>query len=121
MGSAFPLAVKTSQLPAMLLRAETSFWMQAWRRRLLTHTVRPRIALCYYHSITVSSKNISTRNSYLPFRCSHKLLQSQKQLRIERLAATLPLTIFQNSRCRHIQRFLSIKSRAHTCDLVPDY
>lgn len=44
-----------------------------------------------------------------------------KQLRIERLAATLPLTILQNSRRRHIQRFLSIKSRAHTCDLVPDY
>ena len=38
------------------------------------------------------------------------LLQSQKQVRIERLAATLPLTILQNSRRRHIQRFLSIKA-----------
>ena len=38
------------------------------------------------------------------------LLQSQKQVRIERLAATLPLTILQNSRRRHLQRFLSIKA-----------
>lgn len=36
------------------------------------------------------------------------LLQSQKQVRIERLAATLPLPILENSRRRHIQRFLSI-------------
>ncbi|HEY9852936.1 MAG TPA: hypothetical protein V6D28_25915 [Leptolyngbyaceae cyanobacterium] len=36
------------------------------------------------------------------------LLQSQKQLKIERLAATLPLPIQQNSRRRHIQRFLSL-------------
>ena len=38
------------------------------------------------------------------------MLQSQKQVRIERLAATLPLTILQNSRRRHIERFLSIKA-----------
>jgi hypothetical protein len=38
------------------------------------------------------------------------LLQSQKQVRIERLAATLPLPILENSRRRHIQRFLSISS-----------
>ena len=38
------------------------------------------------------------------------LLQSQKQVRRERLAATLPLTILQNSRRPHIQRFLSIKA-----------
>ena len=37
------------------------------------------------------------------------LLQSQKQVKIERLAATLPLPIQQNSRRRHIQRFLSQK------------
>jgi hypothetical protein len=37
------------------------------------------------------------------------LLQSQKQVKIERLAATLPLPIQQNSRRRHIQRFLSLK------------
>jgi len=37
------------------------------------------------------------------------LLQSQKQVKIERLAATLPLPIQHNSRRRHIQRFLSLK------------
>ncbi|HEY9301371.1 MAG TPA: IS4 family transposase, partial [Phormidium sp.] len=36
------------------------------------------------------------------------LLQSQKQVRIERLAATLRLPILENSRRRHIQRFLSL-------------
>ena len=36
------------------------------------------------------------------------LLQSQKQVKIERLAATLPLPIQQNSRRRHIQRFLNL-------------
>lgn len=48
------------------------------------------------------------------------LLQSQKEVRIERLAATLQLLILQSSRRRHIQRFLRIKARAHTCTLVPD-
>ena len=38
------------------------------------------------------------------------LLQSQKQVRIERLAATLPLPILENSRRHHIQRFLSLSS-----------
>jgi hypothetical protein len=37
------------------------------------------------------------------------LVQSQKQVKIESLAATLPLPIQQNSRRRHIQRFLSLK------------
>lgn len=36
------------------------------------------------------------------------LLQSQKSVKIERLAATLPLPIQQNSRRRHIQRFLKL-------------
>jgi len=36
------------------------------------------------------------------------LLQSQKQVRIERLAACLPLPILQNSCRRHIQRFLAL-------------
>ena len=36
------------------------------------------------------------------------VLQSQKQVKIERLAATLPLPIQQNSRRRHIQRFLKL-------------
>lgn len=48
------------------------------------------------------------------------LLQSQKQVRIERLAATLQLPILQSSRRRHIQRFLQIKARAHTGAVVPD-
>ena len=34
------------------------------------------------------------------------LLQSQKQVKIERLAATIPLPIQQNSSRRHLQRFL---------------
>ena len=38
------------------------------------------------------------------------LLQNQKQVRIERLAATLPLPIQQNSRRRHIQRFLTLSA-----------
>jgi hypothetical protein len=37
------------------------------------------------------------------------LLQSHKQVKIEKLAASLPLPIQQNSRRRHIQRFLSLK------------
>ncbi len=36
------------------------------------------------------------------------LLQHQKQVRIEKLAATLALPIQQNSRRRHLQRFLSL-------------
>ncbi len=36
------------------------------------------------------------------------LLQQQKQVRLERLAATLPLPIQQNSRRRHLQRFLNL-------------
>lgn len=35
------------------------------------------------------------------------LLQNQKQVKIEKLAATIPLPIQQNSRRRHIQRFLN--------------
>jgi hypothetical protein len=38
------------------------------------------------------------------------LLQSQKQVRIERWAANLPLPILENSRRRHLQRFLSLGS-----------
>jgi len=35
------------------------------------------------------------------------VLQTQKEVRIERLAANLPLPIQENSRRRHIQRFLN--------------
>jgi hypothetical protein len=38
------------------------------------------------------------------------LLQDQKQVRIERLAAALPLPIQQNSRRRHLQRFLTLNT-----------
>lgn len=38
------------------------------------------------------------------------LLQSHKNVKIERLAATLPLPILQNSRRRHLQRFLALGS-----------
>lgn len=38
------------------------------------------------------------------------LLQSQKQVRIERLAVTLPLPIQQNSRRRHLPRFLTLNA-----------
>lgn len=38
------------------------------------------------------------------------LLQNQKQVRIERLAATLPLPIQENSRRRHLQRFLASRA-----------
>src|SRR4028118_2056960 len=38
------------------------------------------------------------------------LLQNQKQVRIERLAATLPLPIQQNSRRRHLQKFLAMNA-----------
>jgi hypothetical protein len=36
------------------------------------------------------------------------LLQNQKQVKLEKLAATLPLPIQQNSRRRHIQRFFNL-------------
>ena len=36
------------------------------------------------------------------------LLQLQLQVRLERLAATLPLPIQHNSRRRHLQRFLNL-------------
>ena len=38
------------------------------------------------------------------------LLQEQKQVKIERIAATLPLAIQQNSRRRHLQRFLNLNA-----------
>jgi hypothetical protein len=38
------------------------------------------------------------------------LLQNQKQVRLERLAATLPLPIQENSRRRHLQRFLTLNA-----------
>ena len=49
------------------------------------------------------------------------LLQEQKQVKIERLAATLPLPIQQNSRRRHLQRFLSLNTWLCGVAMVSDY
>jgi hypothetical protein len=46
------------------------------------------------------------------------LLQTQKEVRIERLAATLQLPILQSSPRPHIQQFLQIKARAHTYSTI---
>lgn len=49
-----------------------------------------------------------TRSQLVTLKMLVWLLQHQKQVRIERLAATLPLPIQQNSRRRHLQRFLNL-------------
>jgi hypothetical protein len=61
----------------------------------------------FYHSIL---QKYLTPAQLLTLQMLVCLLQSQKQVRIERLAATLPLPILQSSRRRHIQRFLQIKA-----------
>jgi len=61
----------------------------------------------FYHSIL---QKYLTPAQLLTLEMLVCLLQSQKQVRIERLAATLPLPILQSSRRRHIQRFLQIKA-----------
>ncbi len=71
----------------------------------------------FYHSIL---EKYLTPAQLLTLQMLVWLLQSQKQVRIERLAATLQLPILQSSRRRHIQRFLQIKARAHTGAVVPD-
>lgn len=48
-----------------------------------------------------------TRSQLITLKMLVWLLQHQKQVKIERLAATLPLPIQQNSRRRHLQRFLN--------------
>lgn len=50
-------------------------------------------------------KQLST-NQYILLNLLVELLQSQKQVRLERLAANLPLPILFESRCRLLQRFL---------------
>jgi hypothetical protein len=47
------------------------------------------------------------------------VLQSQKKVKIERLAGTLPLPIQQNSRRRHIQRFLKVTRLSVVLVLFP--
>ena len=49
-----------------------------------------------------------TQSQLLTLKMLVWLLQLQLQVRIERLAATLPLPIQQNSRRRHLQRFLTL-------------
>lgn len=61
----------------------------------------------FYHSIL---QKYLTPAQLLTLQMLVCLLQSQKQVRIERLAGTLPLPILQSSRRRHIQRFLQIKA-----------
>lgn len=61
----------------------------------------------FYHSIL---EKYLTPAQLLTLQMLVWLLQSQKQVRIERLAASLPLPILQSSRRRHIQRFLQIKA-----------
>jgi len=61
----------------------------------------------FYHSIL---EKYLTPAQLLTLEMLVWLLQSQKQVRIERLAATLQLPILQSSRIRHIQRFLQIKA-----------
>ena len=51
-----------------------------------------------------------TRSQLITLKMLVWLLHNQKQVRIERLAATLPLPIQQNSRRRHLQRFLSLNA-----------
>jgi hypothetical protein len=60
----------------------------------------------FYHSIL--EKYLSP-TQLLTLQMLVWLLQTQKEVRIERLAATLQLPILQSSR-RHIQRFLQIKA-----------
>ena len=60
----------------------------------------------FYHSIL--EKYISP-TQLLTLQMLVWLLQTQKEVRIERLATTLQLPILQSSR-RHIQRFLQIKA-----------
>lgn len=50
-------------------------------------------------------KQLNT-NQYILLNLLVELLQSQKQLRLERLAANLPLPILFESRRRQLQRFL---------------
>jgi hypothetical protein len=53
-------------------------------------------------------QNYLTQSQLITLKMLVWLLQHQKQVRIERLAATLPLPIQQNSRRRHLQRFLNL-------------
>jgi hypothetical protein len=60
----------------------------------------------FYHSLL---EKYLTPTQLLTLKMLVWLLQTQKEVRIERLVATLQLPILQSSR-RHIQRFLKIKA-----------
>jgi len=61
----------------------------------------------FYHDLL---ENTAIPTQLLTLQMLVWLLQTQKEVRIERLAATLQLPILQSSRRRHIQRFLKIKA-----------
>jgi hypothetical protein len=71
----------------------------------------------FYHSIL---EKYLTPAQLLTLQMLVWLLQTQKEVRIERLAATLQLPVLQSSPRPHIQRFLQIKARAHTYSMVSD-
>ena len=60
-------------------------------------------------SFLASLKNYLTESQLLSLQMLIWLLQVQKQVRIERLAACLPLPILYESRRKHIQRFLELE------------
>jgi len=71
----------------------------------------------FYHSIL---EKYLTPAQLLTLQMLVWLLQTQKEVRIERLATTLQLLILQSSPRPHIQRFLQIKARAHAYSMVSD-
>ncbi|MBD2251485.1 hypothetical protein [Nostoc parmelioides] len=73
------------------------------RSRNLTKTVVIMLASCYQNFL----EKYLNKAQLITLKMLVWLLQNQKQVRIERLAATLPLPIQQNSRRRHLQRFLT--------------
>jgi len=80
------------------------------KKKGLANTTRPQSIKCYPHFITPSWKNTAIPTQLLTLQILVWLLQTQKEVRIERLATTLQLPILQSSRRRHIQRFLQIKA-----------
>jgi hypothetical protein len=77
------------------------------RVSLISQTQINNMLPSFYHSIL---EKYLTPAQLLTLQMLVWLLQTQKEVRIERLAATLQLPILQSSRRRHIQRFLKIKA-----------
>jgi hypothetical protein len=67
------------------------------------------LSKCYLNSIKATCKPYLSETQLITLKLLVWLLSNQKQVKIERLAATLPLPIQQNSRRRHIQRFLNLR------------